>query len=70
MKRVHLLPENVCLKIMMPNLLQTFQFFLLHSSVFALEKYPKHLNFQMFLPPEEHLEAKCIHSLPENIYLN
>ena len=48
MKRVHLLPENVCLKIMMPNLLQTFQSFLLRSSVFALEKYPKHLNFHGF----------------------
>ena len=32
--------------IMMPNLLRTIQFFWLHSSVFAFERYPKTLNFQ------------------------
>ena len=32
----------------MPNLWQTLQSLWSHSSVFALEKYPKNLNFQSF----------------------
>ena len=46
--------------IMMPNLLQTLQSFWSHSSVFVLEKYPKNLNFQSFLPLEEGLMATSI----------
>ena len=34
--------------IVMQNLSKSFQTFLLHSSVFALEKQPKNLNFQSF----------------------
>ena len=35
--------------IIMPNLLQKLQTFWSDSSVFALEKYPKNLNFQNFV---------------------
>ena len=38
-----------------PNFSDTFQSSWSHSSVFALEKYPKNLNFQSFLPREEAL---------------
>ena len=33
-----------------PNWSKTFQTFRSHSSIFALEKRPKNLNFQRFLP--------------------
>ena len=39
----------------MPNLLQTLQTIWLHSSVFALEKYPKNATFSYFLPLKEPL---------------
>ena len=34
--------------IIMPNLWQSLQFFYSHTSVFALEKFPKNLNFLSF----------------------
>ena len=34
--------------IIMPNLWQPLQFFYSHTSVFALEKFPKNLNFLSF----------------------
>ena len=43
--------------IAMPNWSKTFQTFLSHSSVFALEKQPKNLNFQVFLPLRDPLVA-------------
>ena len=36
------IPEQV---IIMPNLWQSLQFFYSHTSIFALEKFPKNLNF-------------------------
>ena len=34
--------------IIMPNLWQSLQFFHSHTSIFALEKFPKNLNFLSF----------------------
>lgn len=34
--------------IIMPNLWQSLQFFYSHTSIFALEKFPKNLNFLSF----------------------
>ena len=39
------IPEQV---IIMPNLWQSLQFFYSHTSIFALEKFPKNLNFLSF----------------------
>ena len=39
------------------NLSETLQSSWSHSTVFVLEKYPKNLNFQSFLPLEEALVA-------------
>ena len=41
----------------MPNLWQIVQSFWSHSCVFALEKYPKNLNFQSFFTLKEALVA-------------
>ena len=41
----------------MPNWSKTFQTFWSHSSVFSLEKQPKNLNFQSFLPLKDPLVA-------------
>ena len=41
----------------LPNLSEKPKFFLSHSSVFTLEKYPKNLNLGAFLPLKKLLEA-------------
>ena len=43
--------------LVMPNLSKKFQTFWTHSSVLALEKRPKKLNFQSFLPVRDPLVA-------------
>ena len=57
----------------MPNLLETNQFFWLHSSVFALEKYPENLSFHSFFTSENLwllLSVKQVHLRLENMQLN
>ena len=51
--------------IIMPNLLQTFQFFRSHTFVFALKKYPKNLYFRsIFASLKELLVATFSETCP------